>query len=106
MDKTTSGRTAVALQSPGSGPCTTVVAGSVTDPKLPVFVGDSWRPAVAGLLGAVPLAVAAAAMTGASLMGSAAASPHAGAVTAQDCVTTVTAGALGGQLKYPACLGD
>jgi hypothetical protein len=89
---------------PGNVPCTTVVAGSVGDPKIPPFVGDSWRPAVAGLLGAVPLAVAAA-MTGVSLMGTAAASPHASGPAAQECVGTVTSGALG-QPKYPACLAD
>jgi len=129
MDKTTSGKTAPVLLALGNVPCTTVVAGSVTDPKIPTFVGDSgmaapfttipvaalgpkipegvgdsWRPAVAGLLGAVPLAVAAA-MTGVSLMGTAVAAPHASAVTAQACVTTTT-GALGGQLKFPECLGD
>jgi hypothetical protein len=78
--------------------------------KIPAGVGDSWRPALAGLFGAVPLAVAAgvtgvALMGGASVTASAVASPHAGAPAAQACVTTVTSGALG-QLKYPECYGD
>ena len=85
--------------SPGDLPCTTVVTAAL-------YLGDSWRPAVAGLLGMAPLAVVAA-VSGMSLMGvaSAASTPHANATTAQACVTAVAPGALG-QLKYPACLGD
>jgi hypothetical protein len=82
-------------------------SGNAAPPKR----GDSWRPAVAGLLAVAPLAVAAGAF-GASLMGGiSATSPqhptyrHADASPAQECVTTVTSGALG-QLKYPACYGD
>jgi len=88
---------AIAL-SPGNTPCTTVVAAAL-GPKLPPFMGDSWRPVVAGLLGAVPLV--AAAVTGASVMGVAAAtSPrHAVVVPAQHGVT-VAAGALASP-KYP-----
>jgi hypothetical protein len=96
-----------ALMSLGHVPCTTMIAGSVTDPKIPTMVGDSGRLAVAGLIGALPLAVATAAMTGASLMGTtaaAAASPNAGASAAQLCVTA-TPGAPG-SLKLPECLSD
>jgi hypothetical protein len=44
-----------------SAPCTTVSAGCVSSPKIPMYVGDSWRPAAAG---AVPLAVVSAALAG------------------------------------------
>lgn len=86
-----------------SVPFTTVTAWSVTDPKLPPFVGDSWRPAAVSMLGAA----AATAVTAMSLVGGGSAAPawHSAAATAQTCVTTQAQGALG-QLKYPACLGD
>ena len=88
----------------GEGLFTTVPAGAL-DLKFPRLVGDSWRPVVAGLLGAVPLAVAAA-VTGASLMGGAsgAVPRHAVVVPAQHGVT-VAAGALTSP-KYPDDGGD
>jgi hypothetical protein len=90
-------------------PFTTVPAGAL-DPKFPRLVGDSWRPVVAGLLGAAPLAVTVAitgaTMTGASLLGAAAAATprHAVVVPAQQGVT-VAAGALTSP-KYPDDGGD
>jgi hypothetical protein len=54
-----------------SVPFTTVTAGSVGDPKIPTYVGDSWRPAAACALGAVPLALVSAALVGASVVGGA-----------------------------------
>ena len=96
--------TSSCIQGTAAIPFTTVTIAAL-GPKLPPYWGDSWRPAVAGLLGAVPLAVAAA-VTGASLMGGApAASPHVSASTGQVCVSTVTHGTPG-QLKIPECLGD
>jgi hypothetical protein len=94
MSSTTSGNT---------GPCTTVMAGSVGDPKIPTMVGDSWRPAMAGLLG---VAITGAAIAGASLMGgaSATAARHAAAVPAQQGVA-VAAAALTSP-KYPDDGGD
>lgn len=89
-----------------SVPFTTVVAGTVTSPKIPQYVADSWRPAAASLLGVTPLA-AVAALSAMSLMGVASAAPTrpADASAAQVCVTTV-APAAPGQLKLPSCLGD
>jgi hypothetical protein len=52
-------------------PFTTVTAQRVIEPKFPKLVGDSWRPAAAGVLGAVPLAVVSAALLGASVAGGA-----------------------------------
>jgi hypothetical protein len=91
---------------PGNAPFTTVIAGTVTEPKIPPLVGDSWRPAAASVLGAAPLA-AVAAVSALSLLGTASPAParHADASAAQVCVTSVAPGALG-QLKYPECLGD
>jgi hypothetical protein len=87
-------------------PFTTVIAGTVTEPKFPRLVGDSWRPTAASLLGAAPLA-AIAAVSVMSLLGTASPAPtrHAAASTGEECVTTVTTGALG-QLKWPDCAGD
>jgi hypothetical protein len=89
-----------------SVPFTTVVAGTVTSPKIPQYVADSWRPAAASALGVAPLA-AVAALSAMSLMGVASAAPtrHTDASAAQVCVTTVSPGTLG-QLKLPECLGD
>jgi hypothetical protein len=68
MTSTTSAGTSTA-------PFTTVTAVTVASPKIPQFVGDSWRPAAACLLGAVPLALASAALVGASVAVSAAGLP-------------------------------
>jgi hypothetical protein len=89
-----------------SVPFTTVVAGTATSPKIPQYVGDSWRPAAASLLGVTPLA-AVAALSAMSLLSvaPAASARHADVSAAQVCVTTVTPAALG-QLKLPSCLGD
>jgi hypothetical protein len=74
----------------GSVPSTTVIAASISGPKIPAFVGDSWRPTAASLLGAAPLA-AIAAVSAMSLMGTASATPtlHADASAAH---TTMTSG--------------
>jgi hypothetical protein len=98
-------RVAGTAPSPEGLPCTTVVT-SALSPKIPQYVGDSWRPAAASLLGVAPLA-AIAALSAMSLMGtaSAASARHADASTAQVCVTTV-APVGPSQLKLPACLGD
>jgi len=90
--------TSACIQGTAAIPFTTVTIAAL-GPKLPPYSGDSWRPVVAGLLGAVPLM--AAAVTGASLMGGTpAASPrHAVVVPAQHGVT-VAAGALASP-KYP-----
>ena len=116
MDNMTPGRTAPRAEvrgraraadaslSLGTVPCTTVATAAL-EPKILIAAGDSWRPVVAGLLGAVPLAVAAA-VTGASLMGGAsgAVPRHAVMVPAQHGVT-VAAGALTSP-KYPDNGGD
>jgi hypothetical protein len=75
---------------PGNAPFTTVIAGTVTEPKIPPLVGDSWRPTAASVLGVAPLA-AVAAMSAMSLMGTASAAPTrpADASTAH---TTMTSG--------------
>lgn len=75
---------------PGSVPSTTVIAASMTGPKIPAFVGDSWRPTAASLLAVAPLA-AVAAVSAMSLMGTASATPTlpADASTAH---TTMTSG--------------
>jgi hypothetical protein len=90
----------------GSVPFTTVIAGTVTEPKFPRLVGDSWRPAAASLLGVAPLA-AMAAVSAMSLLGTASPAParHADASWTPPCVTTVAAGTPG-QLKWPQCSGD
>jgi hypothetical protein len=41
----------------GDVPFTTVIAGTMASPKIPAGIGDSWRPTVARLLVAAPLAV-------------------------------------------------
>jgi hypothetical protein len=89
-----------------SVPFTTVTAQSLPSPKIPMYVGDSWRPAAAGLLGAVPLAVISAALVGVSVAGGAPgiASRHAALVPPQHGVT-VAAGALASP-KYPDDGGD
>jgi hypothetical protein len=90
----------------GNAPFTTVIAGAVTEPKIPVAAGDSWRPVPASVLGVAPLA-AVAAVTVMSLMSGASAGParHSAALTPQTCVTTLAAGALS-PAKYPWCAGD
>jgi len=114
MTNTTSSSTAPHQDARGAGsplslgnmPFTTVIAGTVEDPKIPAAVGDSWRPVPTSMLGLAPLA-AVAAVTALSLMGgaSAASARHSAASTAHTCVTTMTPGAFG-QLKLPECLGD
>jgi hypothetical protein len=86
-------------------PFTTVTAQSVTEPKFPRLVGDSWRPA-GGVLAVVPLAVASAALVGASAVGGASSGPsrHAALVPVQHGVT-IAAGALVSP-KYPDDGGD
>jgi hypothetical protein len=119
----------------GSTPFTTVTAGSVTDPKIPAAVGDSWahaheypvttvtiaalgpklppysgdswRLAAASMLGAVPLAVASAALAGASVAGRPSGLPPrpAPVVVSVQHGVTVVAGALA-RPKWPLEFGD
>jgi hypothetical protein len=70
-----------------------VSAGTETDPKIPAYVGDSWRPTAASLLGVAPLAAVAAM----SLMGTASAAP-ARAADAPTAHTTMTSGSTASHL--------
>ena len=73
-----------------SVPITIVIAASMAGPKIPAFVGDSWRPTAASVLALAPLA-AVTAVSAMSLLGTASATPtlHADALTAH---TTTTSG--------------
>lgn len=87
-------------------PFTTVTAQSLPSPKIPMCVGDSWRPAAAGLLSAVPLAVVCAALVGASVVaGASGLSPRHAALVPPQHGVTVAAGALASP-KYPDDGGD
>ena len=102
---------------PRSGvPFTTVSAGSIGDPKIPTYVGDSWRPAAACALGVVPLALVSAALVGASVVGGApgGSPPPAGAVPARHAATlplgsvpfTTVPSVTVTSVKIPAGVGD
>jgi hypothetical protein len=75
-------------------------------PKLPPYSGDSWRLA-ASVLGAVPLAVASAALAGVSVAAGASGMPprHAPVAVPVQHGVTVAAGALASP-KYPYAEGD
>lgn len=119
----------------GSGPFTTVLAGSMTgpkipegigdswthagneypattvaiaalDPKLPPYTADSWRLVAASVLAAAPLAVASAALAGVSVAGAASGmAPRYAPVVAVQYCVTVAAGALT-RPKWPLEFGD
>jgi hypothetical protein len=115
-------------------PFTTVIAGTVTDPKFPRLVGDSWthaapeypvttitiaaldtkipaaagdswRPTAASMLGVAPLA-AVAAVSALSLLGtpSATVARHADASTARPFTTVIAASMV--DPKIPQGIGD
>jgi hypothetical protein len=92
---------------PGSVPFTTATAGSVAIPKIPEYVGDSWRPTAAGLLGALPLAVVSAALVGTAMAGSALVpAPHSAALPPGSVpFTTATAWSMTDP-KIPEAVGD
>jgi hypothetical protein len=89
----------------GSVPFTTVIAGTETVPKIPAFVGDSWRPAAASVLGVAPLA-AIAAVSALSLLGTAspAQARPADALTAHPFTTVIAASMT--DPKIPEGIGD
>jgi hypothetical protein len=78
----------------GNVPFTTVTAQSLSIPKIPEYVGDSWRPAAASMLSAVPLAVVSAALVGASVILGASGMPRQAALSTAQHGVTVSAGAL------------
>jgi hypothetical protein len=123
MTSTTSGGTESGADARGAGdvlplgsvPFTTVLAQSVGGAKLPPYQGDSWRPAAATVLGAMPLAVVSTALVGASAVGALGISPrsadvepvqHGAALPVGSVLfTTVAVGQLADG-KIPAAAGD